>query len=431
MRKRLAVLGLVFGMFVTAACSASAEGSEPMTIRFSWWGSASRAEVYNAICDEFEKAYPEYKVEREYSSGLAAYFEKFATQVAGKNAPDVVSMHPRYQADYVSKGVLQDLAPYIEEEIIHISDINESVLTSGMVDGVLYGLPQGVNVSEWFVNKTYCDRFGIEIPDENTFWTWDEFVENCYTFRENALAENVDAYFAEESMEYNYFRLYARSRGYEIFTEDGQLGHDEQLLADWWNIWKKLQEDDVIPSAEDTVVDKSASLEEKFFTLGKVATIEKAVSQYDQYAAASQFDIEIMHTPAIDGNNGVYIEGCHIGVSNQSDEAHKKAAALFVDFFVNDERSVSLLQIQQGIPANGTMTEVVYSLLSEDQQKIVSWINNWVDNIGLPSGINPPNGYSEIANLFEEYRQYVSFGDMTAEDAAHAFVEDAQSVLSK
>lgn len=424
-------LAMALMMLLCLGMVGSALAEEPMTIRFSWWGSAARAEVYNAICDAFEAAYPQYKVEREYSSGLASYFEKFATQVAGGNAPDVVSMHPRYQADYASRGVLADLAPYIEEGIIDVSGINESVLRSGMVDDVLYGLPQGVNVSEWMINKTYCDQFGIDIPDEHTFWTWDEFVKNCYTFRENAKAAGEDIYLAEESMEYNYFRLYARSRGYEIFTQDGKLGHDAQLLSDWWNMWKQLQRDDVIPSAEDTVVDKSASLEEKYFTLGRVAILEKAISQFDQYAAASPFEIAIIHTPASENGNGVYIEGCHIGVSAQSDDARRKAAALFVNFFVNDERSVSHLQLQQGIPANSDMTQMVYALLNDDQKQIVSWIENWIDHIGLPSGINPPVGYSEVANLFEEYRQYVSFDVMSPEEAAQAFVKDASAVLEQ
>ena len=430
MKKFLAVFLLLTMSFSFMTAMAAAE--EPVTLRFSWWGSASRAEVYNAICDAFEEAYPQYVIEREFASGTAKYMELLATQVAGGNAPDIVSMHPRYQADYVSRGVLQDLAGYIADGVIDVSKIDASILASGMVDGKLYGLPQGINVSEWFVNKTYCEMFGVKVPDENSFWTWDEFVENCYTFRKNALEAGYDVYLAEESIDYNYFRLYARSRGAEIFTEDGKLGHDAQMLADYWNIWKKLRDDGVIPSAEDTVVDKNASLEEKFFTVGKVATIEKAVGQYDQYAEASQFDIGIMHVPAFEStNNGVYIEGCHIGVSAQSDQAHQEGAALFVNFFVNDPRSVEHLQLQQGIQANTEMSQLVSTLVTEEKQTIIAWIENWIYHLGLSSGVNPPTGFSAVSNLFEEYRQYVSFGSMTPEEAAAAFVADAEAILAE
>ena len=429
MKRFFALLLTAILLMSFAAVPAIAEA--PVTLRFSWWGSASRAEVYNAICDAFEAAYPQYRIEREFVSSTAKYMELLATQVAGSNAPDIISMHPRYQADYVSRGVLLDLGDYIEAGVIDTSLINESILSSGTVDGKIYGLPQGVNVSEWFVNTTYLEMFGIDIPDENPFWTWNEFIENCYTFRKNALEAGYDVYLAEESIDYNFFRLYARSRGAEIFTEDGKLGHDAQMLADYWNIWKKLQEDDVIPSAEDTIIDKNASLEEKFFTIGKVATIEKAVGQYDQYAEASQFETAIMHVPSFEGNNnGVYIEGCHIGVSAQTDKERQYGAALFVNFFVNDSRSVEHLQLQQGIPANSEMSQFVSTLVGEDKQKIISWIENWISNIGLPSGVNPPTGFSQVANLFEEYRQYVSFGSMTVEDAAQAFVNDANNVLN-
>ncbi len=430
MKRCISAFAVLVMVLLLALQGSMAAAEEPITLRFSWWGSASRAEVYNAICDAFEAAYPQYVIEREFTSGTAKYMELLATQVAGGNAPDIVSMHPRYQADYVSRGVLLDLAPYIDQGVIDTGRIDASILASGMVDGKLYGLPQGINVSEWFVNKTYCDMFGVTVPDEKSFWTWDEFVQNAYTFRKNALAAGYDVYLAEESIDYNYFRLYARSRGAEIFTEDGQLGHDAQLLADYWSIWKRLRDDDVIPSAEDTVVDKNASLEEKFFTIGKVATIEKAVGQYDQYAEACDFETAIMHVPAFEGtNNGVYIEGCHIGISAQADQAHQDGAALFVNFFVNDPRSVEHLQLQQGIQANSEMSKLVSTLVGEDKQKIITWIEHWIYDLGLPSGVNPPTGFSAVANLFEEYRQYVSFGSMTPAEAANAFVADAEAVL--
>ena len=93
MKRFFALLLTAILLMSFAAVPAIAEA--PVTLRFSWWGSASRAEVYNAICDAFEAAYPQYRIEREFVSSTAKYMELLATQVAGSNAPDIISMHPQ------------------------------------------------------------------------------------------------------------------------------------------------------------------------------------------------------------------------------------------------------------------------------------------------------------------------------------------------
>ena len=71
------------------------ENGDVVEIRFTWWGDTTRNEMYNQICDRFEEANPDIKVIRE-SGSWNDYWDKLATQVAGGNAPDVISMHVQY-----------------------------------------------------------------------------------------------------------------------------------------------------------------------------------------------------------------------------------------------------------------------------------------------------------------------------------------------
>ena len=52
-----------------------ASGGEPVTLRFSWWGSDSRHKALLAVIEAYEKKNPNVKVEAEYQ-GYDGYYEK-------------------------------------------------------------------------------------------------------------------------------------------------------------------------------------------------------------------------------------------------------------------------------------------------------------------------------------------------------------------
>jgi len=107
----VAMLSLIL---VIAACS-NGDGSnkstnsgskdEKVEIRFSWWGDTGRNEVYNEIVDRFEEEHPNITVKREFG-GWGDYWDRLATQIAGGNAPEVVSMHQFYVSDYARRNAL-------------------------------------------------------------------------------------------------------------------------------------------------------------------------------------------------------------------------------------------------------------------------------------------------------------------------------------
>ena len=109
-----------------SAQDASSTGNV-IEIRASWWGDTTRNEKYNEIIDRFEAENPDIKVVRE-SGSWNDYWDKLATQVAGGNAPDFISMHVQYVADYAGRGVLADLQPYIDSGILDTGKMEEGIL---------------------------------------------------------------------------------------------------------------------------------------------------------------------------------------------------------------------------------------------------------------------------------------------------------------
>jgi oligogalacturonide transport system substrate-binding protein len=80
----LCVLTLIgaFGVAATAE-----EAHDPVTIRFSWWGGASRADATLAAVDSFMAQYPWITVECEYGS-FDGWQDKCATPSCRRHRPD-------------------------------------------------------------------------------------------------------------------------------------------------------------------------------------------------------------------------------------------------------------------------------------------------------------------------------------------------------
>src|SRR5437764_15409242 len=73
-----------------------ADGSkQPIELTVMWWGSQDRHDRTLKVIDMYEKEHPNVKIKPIYT-GWDGYWEKLATQVAGKKMPDIVQMDYKY-----------------------------------------------------------------------------------------------------------------------------------------------------------------------------------------------------------------------------------------------------------------------------------------------------------------------------------------------
>ncbi|MEU3957541.1 substrate-binding domain-containing protein, partial [Streptomyces achromogenes] len=77
------------GLAATTGCGGgSGSGNGTVTIRYSWWGAEERAKKINQSIALFEQKYPKIKVKTDFQT-YDSFWEKFQTQAAGGNPPDV------------------------------------------------------------------------------------------------------------------------------------------------------------------------------------------------------------------------------------------------------------------------------------------------------------------------------------------------------
>ncbi|PMQ01746.1 MAG: sugar ABC transporter substrate-binding protein [Dictyoglomus sp. NZ13-RE01] len=165
MKKVLLVLLFLFLPLV------SSYGANVVTLRYGVWMS-EQIDGIKAQISAFEKKNPDIKIKLEHVP-WEDYWTKLQTMLAGGDCWDVFTMdNGFYLKDYVKRGAILDITPFIEKEKIDLSVYPTGVLALHKVDGKFYSLPRDYDTIAIFYNKDAFDEAKLRYPDAS--WTWDD-----------------------------------------------------------------------------------------------------------------------------------------------------------------------------------------------------------------------------------------------------------------
>ncbi|MBZ4664830.1 sugar ABC transporter substrate-binding protein [Mahella sp.] len=400
----------------------------PVEIRVAWWGDTKRHELYNQICDVFESKNPNIKLIREPVS-WTDYWDKLTVQSASGGAPDFMGMHPQFASDYVRRGVLEPLDAYVKDGTIDLSNFSQAAIDSGTVNGINYMISMGLTTNTVLVNKSMLEDLGVQVPDFN--WTWDDLKAIGSEARAALDAKGKkDSWLREDaSGAYQIFRYWARQNGRDLYTADGNIAYTKEDAASWFAMWKDLRDSGIVPDSATTTEYAKATLEDSLIARGKTAMVSIPPNQYKLYSAAlPEAELIMVRNPSKpDGKVGEFVEGAHFAISSKTTPEKKLAAAKLINFWVNDEDSIKLFRLDQGVPANTKMVEFLTPLLDEQDKAIVDYVSKTIE-IATPTTF-PPSGASEVDSLFQQIAEKVRFDQLTPEDAGAQLVSEAQAIL--
>ena len=258
--------------------------------------------------------------------------------------------------DYQSRGVLLDLAPYIERDgfdLTALADAGVAHFTTS--DGGQYGLPRDLNVTALYYNKAMFDAAGLPYPDET--WTWDKLVEVGKQLTldadGNGQPEQWGFYTETTDME-NYWSELVWQNGGEIISDDRTqtlLGSDEavgglQFLQDL--IWTHK----IMPPA-DIVLQIGDAFEQG------LAAMESNGSWLVPTHLAAGIDLGIAPLPAGQAGQATSVNptGAVVSASSRNPEA----AWAFVSWLVGPEAQEMLMQSKAALPVDKSVLEGSYS----------------------------------------------------------------------
>ena len=393
---------------------------EKIDLRMFWWGSSDRAELTNEALDLFEAKHPNISISRE-TIGWDGYWQKLGTQVAGGNAPDIMQMDNGFLPEYASRGTLLALDPYIPD-IINLEGFDDAIVASGQFDDNHYAVAMGINSQGIIYNENLFQKANLELPDRD--WTWDDFSKLA-----NELSESLgnDIYGTEDlAPAKDWFHVFLRQRGIEFYTEDGKLGFSKQDLIDWFSMWANLRESGAAPPP--TVVGQGA--EDSLLVKGKVAMYSDWSNLFSAYQSYTQDALDLYTYPTGEQGTGQYLQpAVYMSVSSQTE--HPEAAAMVINFLINDPEAARILGTNRGIPPSSQIREQLVPDLNPVDAKVFGYINLLgEENLVGSTPASPPPGDGQLYDLFTRTSERIAFGQASIEEAVDRFFSEAEKILS-
>lgn len=145
--------------------------------------------VYKDLIKQFQESHSDTIANIDVQITTQDEYSKTLTgMMTAGELPDVFYVGPESVAQFVDNGYIADLQPILDEKGISTDDLSaqealNSYRYNGEVtgEGDLYALPKDASVFAYAYNKELFDEAGLDYPDPEKPYTYDEFVEVCKT----------------------------------------------------------------------------------------------------------------------------------------------------------------------------------------------------------------------------------------------------------
>jgi multiple sugar transport system substrate-binding protein len=401
----------------------SGSSADEIVLRVAWWGNQVRDARTEEALALYTEMYPNVTFELE-PIGWAGYWDKLATQTAGGSLPDIIQQDYAFIGQYIDKGVLADLSPYVESGVLNLDDVAPANLEGGSADGGLYGVPLGMNALSYVYNKSLMDQMGYGSVDPN--WTWNDFetlISDAYNehgIRSDAPLWDDPKFFLENLL---------RQNDKNIYNEDGNgLGFETtDELVRMFTILADNTEAGVFPDPQE--IAQKTTLEESLFvnneTLGGFIWSNFFVAYAD--LMDSELELTVMPNDE-DGNSGLYLKPSQFFSVTESSE-HKEEAARVIDFFTNSVEANEVLLAERGVPIAAAVRDGIKDSVSTEVAATFDYIA-LAENYATPISAPEPAGAAEVTKALKSIYEEVAYGVTTPEEGAERFMQEANSILS-
>ena len=294
LRKLMAATALISALMVTSA------SAETVTM----W-------VRSGIGDSFKEVVKAYNAQGGDTVEMtevpfAELVQKYATAIAGGQAPDALSLDLIYNPAFAAAGQLEDLSDWANA-LPYFNALSPSHVKLGTYDGKVYGMPLSVETSIFAWNKDLYKQAGLD--PEKAPATWEEITDNAEKIR--ALGGDTYGFYFSGGgcggcMIFTYTPL-VWGAGADILSEDGKTATlDTPQMRKAVEIYRNLVAKDTVPagSASDNGVNFLT------FTNGKIGqqslgafAIGTLVTQYPNI----NFGVTLI--PSVDGKTSSFAGG--------------------------------------------------------------------------------------------------------------------------
>lgn len=430
---------IVFTLFLIVGCSSNNEEKTPDTsnvdnkgednsnseqeevvLRISFWaGSQMTIDQNQKVIDLFESAYPYIKVESEFAPG-DAYMDRINTQAASNSLPDVIRVDYAQIKNFVNNDLLIPIDEYVDDLTIDMEGVDPIHLAGGKINDKLYGINIGNNSLVAFYDPDLLEKAGVEFPEGE--YSWEEYESAIRSVR-----EKLDIY-GDGHLNKDHFEVWLRQHDVKLYNADGNgLGYDDdKLLEDFLSMQLRWQEENLItPIGKELEV---GGLEDGSFPKAESAFGSGYWSNHADIME-EQLGKEVGFAMYPGPGKGMYIKPSFFHSIAKSSE-HPKEAALLIDFYTNNIDAAKSLNAYFGMPYHPKVLEGMEDSFTETQKRISEYLKIVEEHSDV---IDPPAPVAgaEVITVFENISNEVFHKQITPEEAAKKFRDEALTILSR
>ena len=401
--------------------------SDPVTLRFMWWGGDERNEATMKVIEQFQEMYPNVTIEAEYS-GNEGYKDKLVTQLYGGNAADIVQTDPAWLGDIVSNGdYFVDLLQYAD--YFDISGFDAPMVKNfGVFDGKTIAVPTGGGGIALVYNKKLVDEIGLDlsIADED----WEGLVklgEQVQAYDSSMYLINIDTLLvAQRFLRYH---LNQRTNAPMIIDSELKMSFTREQLIETLTLIQKLYQSGTFQPASESAPYYNAQSTNPTWINGKVVGDFNYASNVMNDLTATTMDaewiVDDMPMPADRVNDGSYsAPNQMISITNSS--KNPEVAAKFLDYFYNDPTAIDTLSTVRGVPTIQAARDqlqgkgLIDPVVGEATE--ISSAHNGVKEHGLTTS-------TEVQDVLVDMVERVAYGSDPIEQIADDGIQQLQYIL--
>lgn len=185
------VLGGCHGARAKSAFVIPEELDTTTPIEISFWAkndtNKNQTAVYKKAIEDFEKLYPNIKVNMKLYTDYGKIYNDVITNIATGTTPNIAITYPDHIASYIQQdGIVVGLDELMQDEKYGLGgselkfdgpnqdELVESFVNEGVIDGTQYAMPFMRSTEALYINEKLVSNLGYTIPDIVTWdWIWE------------------------------------------------------------------------------------------------------------------------------------------------------------------------------------------------------------------------------------------------------------------
>jgi len=354
---------------------------------------------------EFERQNPGIKINL-VPVVWADYDNKMQAMIAAGVAPDIFSLWGASSfGDYNARGWVANLTPYIQQDLVDLSDFLPGTVETYTLDGRIMGMPFQTGGSYVFYNKALLDAAGLIHPPvdwSDPDWTWQAFVDQCakLTRLQNETASGGFGC----SLDFWPYDQYAWLWGHGIYPESSHpSGYAEKSNLDdplaitaFQSVQDLIWESQVIPNPAGKINPDEGDL----FRAQKVAMRLTGVWGWRLYADLAEFDWGVAALPAgADGRRDVLFTDAWLMSSKTT---HPQETWTFLKYLSSAEVQAQWMGITYAPPVRSSLVHRWAALFSGMQSGEVEQVFLGSLDYGVESPSHMLVGFTRLNHIVTE-----------------------------